>query len=457
MTKSFGAMSIAQLSVLIQSGTADPVEVTEAVLDGIGTYADQSIFTGLLADRALDEASASSARMKDGRSRGLLEGIPVAWKDLFDIEGRATTAGSKVLRAAPVATADATVVTALSQAGMIAVGCTNMSEFAFSGLGINPHYGTPHNPRSRDEPRIPGGSSSGAGAAVAAGLVPVAIGTDTGGSVRIPAAFNGIVGYKATRGRYPMKGVFPLAKSLDSLGPLCRTVQDAIWVDAAMRGLTAAPAITASPIRGLDVVIPENIVFDGAEAGVVAAFEQSVEWLVAEGASVSRITIPAFDEILALMAKHGTLVTAEAFALHRERLGGPDAEEMDRRVVMRTRLGETITVSDYLAIMEARERLVSDVTNQVGDSFIAFPSVAHVAPPIAPLEANDDLFFATNGKTLRNTMLGNFLEWCGVSIPCGTGDADMPVGLLLSAIGGRDEALLAAALSTEAIIRGDSV
>jgi aspartyl-tRNA(Asn)/glutamyl-tRNA(Gln) amidotransferase subunit A len=130
---------------------------------------------------------------------------------------------------------------------------------------------------------------------------------------------------------------------------------------------------------------------------------------------------------------------------------------MDRRVVMRTRLGETITVSDYLAIMEARERLVSDVTNQVGDSFIAFPSVAHVAPPIAPLEANDDLFFATNGKTLRNTMLGNFLDWCGVSIPCGTGDADMPVGLLLSAVGGRDEALLAAALSTEAIIRGDSV
>jgi aspartyl-tRNA(Asn)/glutamyl-tRNA(Gln) amidotransferase subunit A len=457
MTKSFGAMSIAQLSVLIQSGTADPVEVTEAVLDGIGTYADQSIFTGLLADRALDEASASSARMKDGRSRGLLEGIPVAWKDLFDIEGRATTAGSKVLRDAPVATADATVVTALNQAGMIAVGCTNMSEFAFSGLGINPHYGTPHNPRSKDEPRIPGGSSSGAGAAVAAGLVPVAIGTDTGGSVRIPAAFNGIVGYKATRGRYPMKGVFPLAKSLDSLGPLCRTVQDAIWVDAAMRGLTAAPAITASPIRGLDVVIPENIVFDGAEAGVVAAFEQSVEWLMAEGASVSRITIPAFDEILALMARHGTLVTAEAFALHRERLGGPDAEEMDRRVVMRTRLGETITVSDYLAIMEARERLVSDVTNQVGDSFIAFPSVAHVAPPIAPLEANDDLFFATNGKTLRNTMLGNFLDWCGVSIPCGTGDADMPVGLLLSAVGGRDEALLGAALSAEAIIRGDSV
>ncbi len=457
MTKSFGAMSIAQLSVLIQNGAADPVEVTEAVLEGIKAHSDQSIFTELMAERALEEAKASSARLKAGRSRGLLEGIPVAWKDLFDIKGRATTAGSKVLRDAPVAEDDAAVVSALAQAGMVAVGCTNMSEFAFSGLGINPHYGTPHNPRSKDEPRIPGGSSSGAGAAVAAGLVPVAIGTDTGGSVRIPAAFNGVVGYKATRGRYAMGGVFPLARSLDSLGPLCRTVQDAIWVDTAMRGLTAAPAITPSSLRELDVVIPDNVVFDGAEAGVVAAFEQGVEWLIAEGASVTRVTIPAFDEILALMGKYGSLVTAEAFALHRERLAGPEADQMDRRVVQRTRLGQTITMPDYIAIIEARERLIAEVNRMVGDSIIAYPSVAHIAPPIAALEANDDLFFATNGKTLRNTMLGNFLDWCGVSIPCGTGDADMPVGLLLSATAGRDEALLAASLSAEAVITGDSV
>jgi aspartyl-tRNA(Asn)/glutamyl-tRNA(Gln) amidotransferase subunit A len=282
------------------------------------------------------------------------------------------------------------------------------------------------------------------------------MGTDTGGSVRIPAAFNGIVGYKATRGRYRMGGVYPLAKSLDSLGPLCRTVQDAVWIDAAMRRLTA-PSISQGTIRGLDVVIPDNVVFDGAEAGVVAAFETSVEWLIAKGASVSRVTIPAFDEILALMAKHGSLVTAEAFALHRERLAGPEAAEMDRRVVVRTRLGEKIALSDYIAILDARERLTADVERILGDSFVAFPSVAHVAPPIAPLEADDELFFATNGKTLRNTMLGNFLDWCGVSIPCGTGDADMPVGFLLSARRGRDEALLSAALSTEATIRGDFV
>ncbi len=453
MTKSFGAMSVAQLSGLIQTAAVDPIEVMETVIDGIEAYADRAVFTSILKDRATEEAKASSKRMKEGRSRGMLDGIPIAWKDLFDIQDRTTTAGSTVLAGSPTAHADAAVVERLKQAGMVSIGCTNMSEFAFSGLGLNPHYGTPHNPRSGDVPRIPGGSSSGAGVAVAAGLVPVAMGTDTGGSVRIPAAFNGIVGYKATRGRYPMAGVYPLAKSLDSLGPLCRTVQDAVWIDAGMRG-AATPSVVARPLKGLDIVVPDNVVFDGAEAGVVAAFETAVDWLAAEGASINRIRIPAFDEILGLMIKYGALVTAEAFALHRDRLAGPAANEMDPRVVVRTRLGEKTTLSNYLAILDARERLIADVERLVGNSFVAFPSVAHVAPPIAPLEADDDLFFATNGKTLRNTLLGNFLDWCGVSIPCGTGDADMPVGFLLSAVGKQDEELLSAALSAEEVIRG---
>ncbi|WP_431322853.1 amidase [Rhizobium sp. YTU87027] len=456
MTKTFGAMSVAQLSSLIQTAAVDPIEVTDAVIDGIEAYADRAVFTAILKERARNEAKASSKRLKEGRSRGMLDGVPIAWKDLFDIKDRTTTAGSTVLASGPAAQADAPVVATLKQAGMVSIGCTNMSEFAFSGLGINPHYATPHNPLSSDVPRIPGGSSSGAGVAVAAGLVPVAMGTDTGGSVRIPAAFNGIVGYKATRGRYPMAGVYPLAKSLDSLGPLSRTVQDAVWIDAGMRG-AAVPSIVACPLKGLDIVIPENVVFDGAEAGVLAAFETAVDWLAAEGASISRIKIPAFDEILALMAKYGALVTAEAFALHRERLAGPQAADMDHRVVMRIRLGEKTTLSNYLAILEARETLIADVERLVGQSFVAFPTVAHVAPPIAPLEADDDLFFATNGKTLRNTMLGNFLDWCGVSIPCGTGDANMPAGFLLSAVGKRDEALLSAALSAEEVIRGEFI
>ena len=453
MTSSYGAMSVAQLSVLIQSGAADPVEVTETVVAGIENYPDKAVFTRLARERALTEAKASASRIRQGRSLGLLDGIPIAWKDLFDLEGMATTAGSTVLAGAAPATSDAAMVSTLKRAGMIAVGRTGMSEFAFSGLGINPHYGTPHNPHGKDQPRIPGGSSSGAGVAVAAGLVPVAMGTDTGGSVRIPAAFNGIVGYKATRGRYAMDGVFPLSRSLDSLGPLCRTVKDAVWTDAAMRGRTA-PDIIGRSLSGLEIVIPENVVFDDAEPGVTEAFDAAVERLKASGASISMIRIPAFEKVLALTVKYGALVTAEAFALHRERLAGPEAERMDHRVVMRTRLGERMTTQDYIATIAARTQLIAESEKLIGGRLVAFPTIAHVAPPIAPLERDDDLFIAVNGKTLRNTALGNFLDWCGVSIPCGTGAAGMPVGFLLSATANRDEELLAAALSAEAVIRG---
>ncbi|MBB2792829.1 UNVERIFIED_ORG: aspartyl-tRNA(Asn)/glutamyl-tRNA(Gln) amidotransferase subunit A [Rhizobium pisi] len=454
MSKSFGAVSVAQLSVLIQSGAADPVDVAEAVFDGIANYVDKAVFTMLFEDRAMEEALASSERLRHGRSLGLLDGIPIAWKDLFDIEGVTTTAGSRVLAGDTPAERDAAVVGLLKNAGMIAIGRTNMSEFAFSGLGINPHYGTPVNPQNSDRPRIPGGSSSGAGVAVAAGLVPVAMGTDTGGSVRIPAAFNGIVGYKATRGRHAMDGVYPLAKSLDSLGPLCRTVKDAVWIDAAMCGLTA-PEVAERSLQGLELLVPENIVFDGAEPGVVAAFEAALERLQRAGVRMSRITIPAFDEIIDLLTKYGPLVTAQAYALHQERLSGPEADRMDHRVVMRTRLGARTTAPHYMALLEARGRLIADVDRFIGDRLIAFPTVAHVAPPIAPLEQDDELFFATNNKTLRNTMFGNFLDWCGVSVPCGTGEAGMPVGLLLSATARRDGALLGTALAAESVIRGD--
>ncbi|MBX5153816.1 amidase [Rhizobium lentis] len=454
MSKSFGAMSVAQLSVLIQGGAADPVDVAETVFESIANYADKAVFTTLLEGRAVEEARACSKRLREGRSLGLLDGIPIAWKDLFDIEGLPTTAGSIVLASDAPATRDAAVVGLLRRAGMVAIGRTNMSEFAFSGLGINPHYGTPVNPRSTDLPRIPGGSSSGAGVAVAAGLVPVAMGTDTGGSVRIPAAFNGIVGYKATRGRYTMDGVYPLAKSLDSLGPLCRSVRDAVWIDAAMRGLTA-PDVVEPALPGLELLVPENVVFDEAEPGVVAAFDAALQRLQSAGAHISRTVIPAFNEIFDLMTRYGPLVTAEAFALHHERLAGPDADRMDHRVVMRTRLGSRTTLPDYIAILQARDRLIADVDRLVGNRLIVFPTVAHVAPPIRPLERDDELFFATNNKTLRNTALGNFLDWCGVSIPCGTAGAGMPVGLLLSATAHRDEALFGAALAAEAVIRGD--
>ena len=446
--------SIAQLSVLIQSGALDPVTLAEETLDGIRRHRDPSIFVSLTPERARAEAEASRKRIRAGRSRGLLDGIPIAWKDLFDLEGMATTAGSVVEADAPPAERDAAVVAALKGAGMVAVGRTNMSEFAFSGLGINPHYGTPENPRSRDVPRLPGGSSSGAGVAVAAGLVPVAMGTDTGGSIRIPAAFNGVVGYKATRGRYAMEGVFPLAKSLDSLGPLCHTVQDAVWVDAAMRG-KPAPGIARGSVGGLPLVVPETIFFDGIETGVADAFEAALDRLGRAGARITRQPFPLFAELFDLMARLGPLVTAEAFALHRDRLASPAAGRMDRRVVMRCRLGERTSMPDYIAMLDARERMMKALARAVPrDTLLVSPTLPHVAPPIAPLVADDDLFVATNGKTLRNTSIGNFFDWCGVSIPCGTGDAGMPVGLLFSGMPHGDDHLLGAALAAEDIVRG---
>lgn len=451
-----GNMSVAGLSVLLQSGALDPVTLAETVLDKIAGYKDQSIFTELLGKRALIEAKAASARIRSGRSLGLLDGIPIAWKDLFDTEGSVTNAGSVVLSDHAPAGQDAPVVKALAGAGMVSVGRTNLSEFAFSGLGINPHYGTPHNAASQDVPRISGGSSSGSAVAVAAGLVPVAMGTDTGGSIRIPAAFNGIVGYKATRGRYAMDGIFPLASSLDSLGPLCRSVQDAVWIDAAMRG-RAAPDIARVDVRGVKLVVAETVVFDDAEAGVVEAFEQAIKRLQADGVTVERRVFPVFAEVFELMARYGALVTAEAYALHKERLHGDAAARMDQRVVARARLGEKIAMTDYIAILEARRRLIGQFRASLNPGeLIVHPTLPHVAPPIAPLVADDDLFFKINGKTLRNTLIGNFLDGCGVSIPCGAGDAGMPVGLLISGQAYEDERLLSAALSLEAVVRGEA-
>jgi len=360
-----------------------------------------------------------------------------------------TTAGSRVLAADRAAATDAPVVQQLKAAGMVTVGRVGMTEFAFSGLGLNPHYGTPRNPHSGAEPRIPGGSSSGSGVAVARGLVPVSIGTDTGGSVRLPAAFNGIVGYKSTYGHYPMGGVFPLSSSLDSLGVLSRTVADAVIVDAAMRGRIASEVTRIAP-KDVTLVVPTNVVFDKAEPEVVQQFERALDRLAAAGVKIERQRIAGFDAVMELPP----LVTAEAYALHAKRLGGPEAALMDQRVAARMRNGAKMTASDVIAIRDARARLIPELRSDLGPRrMLAYPTVAHVAPAMKPLEADDELYVRINSLTLRNTMLGNALELCGVSLPCGTGAEDMPVGFLLSAAGGMDAELLGLALEIEEVVR----
>jgi aspartyl-tRNA(Asn)/glutamyl-tRNA(Gln) amidotransferase subunit A len=449
--------SAVQVAALLAGGTTDARALAESTLAAIAACDDQAIFTTVTADRALTEAEASVRRAREGRARGPLDGVPIAWKDLFDLAGLPTTAGSRILENAAPALQDAPVVARLRDAGMVCVGRVNMTEFAYSGIGLNPHFGTPHNPHGSDEPRAPGGSSSGSAVAVARGLVPVSIGSDTGGSVRIPAAFNGIVGYKSSGGRYRMDGIFPLSRTLDTLGVLARSVTDAALVDAALRGVPV-PAARPRTLVGQRILVPRNVVFDEVELLVADNFEAALGRLSAAGAVVERMRLPVFDEIMALVARHGAIAAAEAYVLHRERVEGPDADAMDRRVVSRVRLGAKMSVVDYVTLLQARQRLIAEAASLfAGGAVVAFPTVVHTAPRIADLEADDELFGRINSRTLRNTMLGNFLDWCGISVPTGTDDAGLPTALLVSAAPGADDDLLSLGLSAEAVIRGETI
>jgi aspartyl-tRNA(Asn)/glutamyl-tRNA(Gln) amidotransferase subunit A len=442
----------AALGADLQAGRLDARELVEQTLAAVSAHADKAIFTEVTAERARREADAARARLKAGRPLGPLDGVPMAWKDLFDVEGRVTTAGSVVLASGPPARKDAALLRAAVDAGLVTIGLVNMSEFAYSGIGLNPHYGTPRNPRDPVVARAPGGSSSGSAVVVAAGLAPIAIGTDTGGSVRIPASFNGVVGYKTSTGHYPMDGVFPLSPTLDTLGPLAHSVADCVLVDAALRG-ALVPTARRVAVERLHVVVPETMVLDGCDPAVLAHFEAAIERIAKAGARVERRPLPVLAAIPELYAKHGPLVGPEALYLHEARVRGPDAARMDRRIAQRILLAERMTAVDLFALQQARARMIAETNAAIGDAILAFPTTPGVAPATAPLEADDEAFFAANARALRNTMSGNFLDWCGVAIPSGADADHMPTSLLLSARHGRDAAVLSAALALEPLIR----
>ncbi len=445
--------SAGELGQRLRKGRADPVQLVEEVFHSIEKHGDAAIFTETLKPRAMVEAKAARLRLKAGGPASLLDGVPIGWKDLFDLKGRVTTAGSVVLKSAAPANHDAALVAAAKSAGLISVGCLNMTEFAYSGIGLNPHYGTPRNPNGTGPARSPGGSSSASGVVVAAGILPLAIGTDTGGSIRIPASFNGIVGYKSSTGHYPMDGVFPLSRTLDTLGPLAHSVADCVLADAVLRGLKK-PAIKARPLKGLEIVVPETAVFDGSEDSVIANFDASIARLRKAGVRVRRLKFPVFQGIIDLFSKHGHLLGPEALALHWQRVNGPDAERMDARVAKRMLAAGKMTAVDLVITLEARKRMIAEADALIGDALVAFPTTPTVAMPIASLEADQDVFFRHNAKTLRHTTFGNFLDWCGVAIPNGIDGDGMPTSFLLSAPHGRDAAMLSAALALEQLIRG---
>nr|WP_255720505.1 amidase [Acuticoccus kalidii] len=443
-------LAAAPLARAYLTGDADPVAVTEVLLDRIAASEGSAVFLAVTGERALREAEAARARYKDGRPASPLDGVPVAWKDLFDMAGEVTTAGSELLRHAAPAETDAPVVAQLAAAGMVALGKTNLTEFAYSGLGLNPHYGTCPNPHDDVTPRAPGGSSSGSAVAVAAGLSTTAIGSDTGGSVRVPAAFNGVVGAKSTVGRIDKRGVTPLSYSLDSVGPLARTVEDCVLLDAAMRGV--APTIARADIAGLHLVISETLFLDDCEPAVIDAFEAAIKRLERAGAKVSTRVVPELGEAARIMADYGTVTAVEAYDYHRDRVEGADVEEMDGRVVARILRGKQMSAHDLLTVMRASVSLAKSLKTSLEGALLVGPTVPHVAPEIAPLDADPNLFNTVNLKSLRNTMVGNFLDLPGVAMPMSS-PSPLPVSFLVSANAGEDETVLAAALAMEGILR----
>lgn len=405
-----------------------------------------SIFTRLYPDTARSAASHADAMRSAGVRLSPLSGLPVSVKDLFDIEGETTLAGSVVLKGAAAATSDAPVVKRLRNAGAAIIGKTNMTEFAFSGVGINPHYGTPANPCDPQVARIPGGSSSGAAVSVAAGLCVAGLGSDTGGSIRIPAALCGLVGFKPTARRVPSAGALPLSASLDTICAMTRSVDDCILVD----GIIADQALPVPrlPLAGLRLAVPGAVTQDGLEPHVAASFSAALSLLSAAGANI-------IDAPLALLAEAADInkfSPTEAYAWHRKLLAERESE-YDARVAKRIRLGAAISAADYIDMQAKRLDWIARMEQAIApfDALI-MPTVPLVAPPIAELEASEEQFFKTNALLLRNPSIINLLDGCAVSIPCHA-QGTLPVGLMIAGAAMSDGKVLAVAHAVEAALQ----
>ena len=398
---------------------------------------------------ALASADRIDGERKQGVSLPVLAGIPISIKDNFDEAGLVTLAGSKVLAAAPAAARDAIAVARLREAGAVIIGRTNMTEFAYSGLGINPHYGTPRNTYDRAAARIPGGSSSGAAISVGDGMAAAAIGTDTGGSTRIPAALNGLVGFKPTARRVPLDGVLPLSLTLDSAGPIARNVADCALLDQVLSASTANLPVVG--LRGLRVAVPQTVVLDDLSASVAAAFSAACTKLSAAGSVVVELPLREFARA-AEVNPRGAISSTEAWWWHRSWIGKA-AGQYDPRVILRIRPGETVSAADYLELLQQRRRFVADVEAAArGFDALLMPTTPDTAPTIAEVVANDESYFRFNGRMLRNSALVNLFDGCALSIPCHrTGEA--PVGLMLAGLQGQDARVLSLGLAIESLLR----
>ncbi len=435
-------MTASDLGRGIAEGAIDPEALTKTYLDAIDAHSQQStIYARVTRDRARAEARAAAARAKAGQRLSLLDGVPISWKDLFDSAGTATEAGSHLL-AGRVPQRDAEALRAASAAGLICLGKTHMSELAFSGLGYNPQTATP--PCVNDADAVPGGSSSGAAASVAFGLAAAGIGSDTGGSVRIPAAWNDLVGLKTTHGALSLEGVVPLALRFDTVGPLARSVEDCAHLFTAMAGL-ASLDLQGANVAGRHFAVLETVVLDDLRPEPRAAFEAALAKLEAAGAHLTYVSVHAVAEALACA---GPLVPGEAYGLWRDTIeANPDV--MFAEILARFRLGADVSGPDFVAAWSRLEVARAAYQDAVaGFDAVLMPSSAILPPNLARLNSDPAYYKTENLLALRNTRIGNLLGLCGVSLPTGTPSC----GLMMMGAPGADRTILRLAAGAEAAL-----
>jgi aspartyl-tRNA(Asn)/glutamyl-tRNA(Gln) amidotransferase subunit A len=447
--------TLAQLAADLAAERVSSRELVTDCLARISSVAGEGprAFLKVYGEQALATADFYDRMRQQGGRLGRYSGIPVSVKDLFDVAGDTTLAGSTVLKGAKAAEQDATAVARLKAAGFIVIGRTNMTEFAFSGLGINPHYGTPLNPWDRATGRIPGGSSSGAVVSITDAMAYAALGTDTGGSCRIPAAMCGIVGFKPTASRVPLTGAYPLSASLDSIGPLANSVACCAVLDAILAAQTPvqrppAPGtdITANDLR---LAVLTNYVTDDLDKGVAASFERALRALKGAGARLTEVRLPELGE-LPEINRNGGLSAAESYAHHRAQLA-KDGSLYDPRVSVRILRGRKQDAADYIELCKLRTDFIDRVAKRIRKfDAILMPTIPIAAPALSDLVADEE-YVRINALVLRNPSIVNFIDGCAISIPCQEPDT-APAGLSLFGLRNTDQQLLSAAAAVEATV-----
>ena len=436
----------------LKTGQPPAVALIERSIAAAASPASDRAFIATSFDAARKAASRADRAIAEGRDAGVLAGLAVSIKDLFDVEGEVTAAGSTVLMSAAPALADAPAVARLRRAGAAFIGRTNMSEFAFSGIGINPHHGTPANAatlRLDPTPRVPGGSTSGGATSVAGGAAWVGLGSDTGGSIRIPAALQGLVGFKSTARLVPTTGAIPLSTTLDTVSAMTRSVRDAVLVHEVLADRRVERL--GKPLSAMRFALPRTMMLDRLDAVVARAFARAIDALSAKGAKIEEIDLPLLDEVASINASGG-FSAAESWTWHRRLLTAHEAE-YDPRVAVRIRRGETMTAADYIELLAARRAWIEHMGAALApfDAMLS-PTVPIVAPELAPLLASDEAFFAANGLLLRNPSIVNLLDGCALSLPCHADD-EPPVGLMAWHGALRDDVVLGAGFAIEAALR----